>query len=115
MSTFFSLSGLAKALQRGIGKWLKVGTVWCGKHREGSLRSLNTFKVPEDVDGLLRILTRTSPAWAQLYMSVSPDPMIFWDQVSASAPRLRYLDLQVASRSLVDESTGWLVSAALSP
>ena len=50
MSTSFSpfLSAfLGKALDSGMGKWLNVDTVCCGRHSVGFHNSLNTFSVPE--------------------------------------------------------------------
>ncbi|PNS18940.1 small nuclear ribonucleoprotein Sm D3 [Sphaceloma murrayae] len=44
MSTF---SESLNALDRGIGRSLKVDTVACGKHNEGFNSSLKTFKVPD--------------------------------------------------------------------
>lgn len=31
----------------GIGRWLNVDTVCCGRHRVGSLSSRKMFRVPE--------------------------------------------------------------------
>lgn len=35
------------ALERGIGRWLNVDTVCCGRQSVGSLSSLKTLSVPE--------------------------------------------------------------------
>lgn len=49
MSTSFSPSFPPRlnAFDRGMGRWLNVDTVCCGRARVGSLNSRNTFSVPE--------------------------------------------------------------------
>ena len=34
-------------MDSGTGSWLKVETVWCGRHNVGDAISRKTFKVPE--------------------------------------------------------------------
>ena len=38
---------LGNAFDSGIGRWLKVDAVCCGRHNVGSLNSRKTFNVPE--------------------------------------------------------------------
>ncbi|KAI0706994.1 hypothetical protein C8Q76DRAFT_747578 [Earliella scabrosa] len=70
-----------------------------------------------EVRHLLWFVERTSPLYAQISVIVSPAPMGFWDRVAESAPRLRYLELEVSLRDLDEECASWVdnVPEALRP
>lgn len=53
MSTSFSPSFFGNALDKGIGRWLNVETVCCGRHRAGSRISLKTLRVPDIFMGVV--------------------------------------------------------------
>ena len=62
-----------------------------------------------EVRNLLWFMGRTSPLYAQISVTVNPKPMSFWDRVAESAPRLRYLELEVSLRDLDEECASWVV------
>ncbi|KAI0364467.1 hypothetical protein BV20DRAFT_857487 [Pilatotrama ljubarskyi] len=57
---------------------------------------------------LLEILRGTSPVGLYLSLAVRPEPMAFWDEVAAVAPRLRFLELKMTVMSLSLDHLGWL-------
>ena len=62
-----------------------------------------------DVRHLLCILSKTSPVYAQLNVTVASEPIRFWPRVAECAPRLRYLELRVALDTLNETSMNWVV------
>lgn len=58
---------------------------------------------------LLDVVKRTSPVAVFFSLEVGPQPMRFWGDVAARAPRLRILELKLSTDALTLDYCGWLV------
>lgn len=59
MSAGFSLPFFAaNAVLRGMGSWSKVEIVWCGRQRDGLMKSRRKLKVPDRFPGIMSMMER---------------------------------------------------------
>ena len=63
MSGSLPFTDNGNAFETGIGNWLKVGIVACGKQREGSRTNLKIFRVAETFIGRVRFRDAGGRGW----------------------------------------------------